>query len=120
MTVVVEEYAKIKDLLGYMTEEEKVEVDAILRAELPIWTPLEGPQRQAFESQADVLFYGGSAGGGKTDLLCGLGLTQHVKTIIYRREGTQLLGILDRLADILATRDGFNGQTHVWRIPGSH
>jgi hypothetical protein len=30
-----------------------------------LWTPQEGPQSRAFNNEADELFYGGSAGGGK-------------------------------------------------------
>ena len=57
-----------------LTPEQRREMDAILMAgDAPKWVPQPGPQQQAFESQADILFYGGAAGGGKTDLLLGLG-----------------------------------------------
>ena len=39
------------------------------------WVPNPGPQTQAFLCEADELFYGGEAGGGKTDL--GIGLSPH-------------------------------------------
>jgi len=51
-----------------------------------IWTPLPGPQKVAYHSDADELFYGRSAGGGKSDLIIGLSLTAHKKSIIFRRE----------------------------------
>jgi hypothetical protein len=73
---------------------------------------------EAYLSEADVLFYGGSAGGGKTDLEIGLALTQHQRSIIFRREAKQLQGIFDRLTDILGSRDGFNGHDGIWRLPG--
>ena len=41
------------------------------------WVPNPGPQTQAFLCEADELFYGGEAGGGKTDLGIGLALTAH-------------------------------------------
>ena len=41
------------------------------------WKPLPGPQTQAFESQADELFYGGASGGGKTALLLMLAIHSH-------------------------------------------
>lgn len=81
-----------------------------------IWTPLEGPQSDAYYSQADIVGYGGAAGGGKTDLEIGLALTEHKRSIIYRKEGTQLQGIYDRVEEIIKTRDGFNSQSKVWRI----
>ena len=37
--------------------------------------PCNAPQVQAYTSPADLLLYGGAAGGGKTDLLIGLALT---------------------------------------------
>jgi hypothetical protein len=103
--------------LAYLTPAEQEEVDNILRAELPAWTPLPGPQTAAHDSLADILYYGGSAGGGKTDLLIGLAITQHKRSIIYRRESTQLQAIYDRAAEILGNRNGFNGQSNIWRLP---
>lgn len=84
----------------------------------PIWTPLEGPQTLAYESTADVIGYGGAAGGGKTDLACGKALTHHRKVAIFRREATQLTGIIDRLSEMLGGRDGYNGQDKIWRNAG--
>ncbi|HNB42882.1 MAG TPA: terminase, partial [Burkholderiaceae bacterium] len=80
--------------------------------------PAGGPQRAAYESLADIVFYGGAAGGGKTDLLLGVALTTQRHSIVFRREAVQLTGIVERMASILGTRDGFNSQTGVWRLPG--
>ena len=52
-------------LLSSMSE---LEVEALLEM-LPLWRPQPGPQTLAYESPADILFYGGAAGGGKTDLV---------------------------------------------------
>src|SRR5882672_1240245 len=83
------------------------------------WQPLPGPQRAAYESTADIVGYGGAAGGGKTDLAIGKALTQHRKVAMFRREGTELGGIVDRLTEVLGSRDGYtNGREHVWRVPG--
>ena len=54
-----------------------------------IWIPNIGPQTDAFFCEADEMFYGGQAGGGKSDLLVGLSLTQHEKSLIRRRIGAQ-------------------------------
>jgi hypothetical protein len=35
-----------------------------------------GPQTMAYESKADIVGYGGAAGGGKTDLACGSIITR--------------------------------------------
>lgn len=83
----------------------------------PLWEPIPGPQAEAFTSGADILFYGGAAGGGKTDLAVGLATTAHKESIIFRKEATQLVGIIERLTQLLGSRDGYNGQDKVWRLP---
>lgn len=80
------------------------------------WKPLPGPQLQAYDSKADIVGYGGAAGGGKTDLAIGKALMQHRKSAIFRREFTELTGVRDRLAEILGTREGYNGQDKIWRL----
>ena len=102
--------------IARMTPEEKAEFDAVLDT-MPLWTPQAGPQLAAYESKADILFYGGAAGGGKTDLLMGLCLTSQEHSIIFRREAVQLIGIEERMSKIVGTRDGYNSTTGVWRLP---
>ena len=110
---------ELAEVLDYLNPEELAEVDNILASELPAWVPLPGPQSTAYDCEADILYYGGAAGGGKSDLLLGLALTKHQRSIIYRREGTQNLALTDRLLnDILRDRKGWNGQDHVWRGMG--
>jgi hypothetical protein len=82
------------------------------------WTPTPGPQAMAYESTADVVGFGGSAGGGKTDLAVGKALTKHQRVLIMRREATQLTGIIDRFRELLGGTDGYNGSEKVWRLPG--
>lgn len=81
------------------------------------WRPLPGPQSIAYNSTADVIGYGGAAGGGKTDLACGKTLTQHQKVLVLRREATQLTGIIDRFTELIGSRDGYNGAERIWRLP---
>ena len=110
--------AQITDKLKRMSPTARAAVTAALGTiRRPIWFPLPGPQRLAFKCQADITGYGGAAGGGKTDLACGLALTEHQRSIIFRREGKQLIGVIDRMAKILGTRDGLNNQDKVWRLP---
>lgn len=109
---------EIAELVPFMTDEERAEVNAILAADKAPWRPMPGPQSMAFYSLADIIGYGGAAGGGKTDLACGKALTQHTRTMILRREATQLTGIIDRLSEMLGGREGFNGQERIWRLPG--
>jgi len=81
------------------------------------WAPQPGPQLQAFLSSADQTLYGGAAGGGKTALGIGLALTSHRRTLFVRRERAQLLPVIDEIAAIVGTREGFNGTDMVWRLP---
>jgi hypothetical protein len=59
--------AEIKALWGHLTPAEREELDAIIAADMAetIWVPLPGPQTMALESKADIVGYGGAAGGGK-------------------------------------------------------
>lgn len=92
--------------------------EAIRRA--PLWMPYpDSPQSHALASQADITGFGGQAGGGKSDLLLGLACTQHRRSIIFRRESVQLVGLLERSQELFADRGKFNGQKNVWRdLPG--
>lgn len=78
-------------------------LDHLLLSVSEPWLPLPGPQTIAFRSLADELFYGGAAGGGKTDLLIGAAATAHTRSIIFRRETTQTKGVEERLMELLVT-----------------
>lgn len=110
---------EIKELIPYLTPDELAELDQLLLVDMPKWVPLPGPQTLAYNSQADIIGYGGAAGGGKTDLACGKALTQHKKVLMLRREATQLSGIIDRFTELLGNRDGYNGQDRIWRLPNA-
>jgi hypothetical protein len=83
-----------------------------------VWTPNPGPQTSAFFSPADELFYGGQAGGGKTDLGLGLALTAHRRSLILRRINKDALRLVERAAEIIGHRDGYNGQLQRWNLGG--
>jgi hypothetical protein len=104
------------DLLDYLPKHKRDELQRLIEEDPELWRPLPGPQSAAFSSPADIVGYGGAAGGGKTDLACGLTLTSHRKIGIFRRNGTELEPIVDRIATLYGNRDGFNGQKNVWRL----
>ncbi|CCJ48960.1 terminase family protein [Bordetella parapertussis] len=109
--------AEIRRLMAYMTPAELAEVDALL-ATAPPWLPLPGPQTAAYNSDADIIGYGGAAGGGKTDLIAGLTLTKHERALIVRREKAQTEGFVQRMTEIMGGTDGYNSQKGFWRLPG--
>lgn len=75
------------------------------------FVPSPGPQTKAYYSPADVLLYGGQAGGGKSALLLGLALTAHRRSLIMRRQYTDLTAIIDEGLKFYGSRDGFNGSS---------
>jgi hypothetical protein len=94
-------FSSISGLKRRIEKLEREHVPAV--ATRPIWTPWpHSPQVLAMESEADELLFGGAAGGGKSDLLIGLALTRHRRTIIFRREFTQLAGIIERVLDLIS------------------
>jgi len=98
--------------------QKQVKADALAATKGMLWCPNPGPQTQAYFSSADELFYGGQAGGGKSDLILGVALNEHTISRIFRRQHNDRQALIDRLAAILKSRDGYNGSDHVWRIPG--
>lgn len=99
------------------TQAERDEIMALLDADLAqyIWRAQVGRQSEAADCLAFVTGYGGSAGGGKTDLIAGLALTEHQRAGIFRREKAQTEGIIQRLTEIIGNTDGYNSQKSVWR-----
>lgn len=83
----------------------------------PMWAPDPDnkPQQLAYTSEANELLYGGEPGGGKSDLLLGVALTQARQARIFRTEFAQLKGLIRRLRQIVRGRGRFNGQDFVWR-----
>lgn len=85
------------------------------------WKPNPGPQLDAYNSLADVLGYGGSAGGGKSALLKMIAVSEHQKSIIFRREYSRLKDLIDKSRKLLASSGAsYNSNEKKWRdIPGS-
>jgi len=80
-----------------------------------LWIPNAGPQRDAFNCEADELFYGGQAGGGKTDLIIGLSLTTHKRSLVLRRTNKEAEKLPDRYIEVLGTENGLN-RNMGWRL----
>lgn len=109
-------------LLSLATPEERAEIDALLEADLAkhIWRAQVGRQSEAADSEAFIVGYGGAAGGGKSDLIAGLALTEHQRSCVFRREKVQTEGLIQRLTEILGSTDGYNSQKSVWRTTTSN
>lgn len=110
----------LDDILGRLKNVPESEVAAIREEVLErtkdlVWVPNPGPQTEAYFSDADELFYGGEAGGGKTDLVVGTALTAHQSSLILRRLNTDARSLAERMLEIVGDRDGWNGQLQQFR-----
>lgn len=69
-----------------------------------VWHPQPGPQIEFCKSSVFEVFFGGAAGGGKTDALLMEGLRQvHIpdyRAIVFRRTTKQLRKLIDRAQEI--------------------
>ncbi len=104
----------LDELIGQLDGMTKEQVAAVVAPALATqghkkWVPNDGPQSDAFYCKADVLLYGGQAAGGKSDLLAGLALMKHKRSLIMRRQYTDLGAIIERVREIDGTYNGFNG-----------
>ena len=97
-----------------MTPQEKM--DLTLATGKQPWVPNPGPQTDAYYCIADELFFGGQAGGGKSDLGVGLALTEHQRTLFLRRINKDAVKIVARVEEIKGDRDGYNGQLQRWKL----
>lgn len=108
---------------------EDLEMAALAAQELELrakrWKPYPAPSPQglAMACEADILFYGGAAGGGKTDLLLGTARYNHTRSIVFRRVSPSLQGIVDRSKEIYTqagdgTLNDYNESKSRWTFPG--
>ncbi len=74
------------------------------------WVPNIGPQTDAYLSKAHTILFGGEPGGGKSQLTLGLAFNEHKRSLILRRQYTDLSGLIDDAVKINGSRDGFNGK----------
>lgn len=88
-------------VLEYLTPEERTKFLGLVARTRRVWTPLPGPQSMACFSEADVLGFGGAAGGGKSDLGVGLSCTEHRTIGFCRVNGTELVATRNRFAELV-------------------
>jgi hypothetical protein len=123
MTDILAELAQTADVrelegvLNGMSEEQLLELlkNPALKEKLERkWIYNTGSQEQAYFSEADELFYGGQAGPGKTDLMMGVCLNLHTRSLLLRRTNKEASRFIRRFSEIVGHRDGWNGQTQTF------
>lgn len=113
-------FADLEDYVTGLDQKKLTELDQLIGPELKsLWLPDPDnePQTQAYYSKADLMLFGGSPGGGKSDLLVGLALTQHLRSVIFRAQAVDLRALEERILAI-AGRDGWNGADKILRKDG--
>ena len=88
----------------------------------PAWAPQPGPQTEAITADwVDELFYGGAAGGGKSDFLLGDYLQDvptygaHWQGVVFRRTYNELEDLLRRAREIFPVSGGsWHEQAKTW------
>lgn len=101
-------YDEIKE---YLTEAERAELDAELRKEAQSRVFFPTPkQQEVIDSEADIVGYGGAAGGGKSYLVAGLAATSHQRSSITRPQKNQCLKFVKELAKMLRSSQGYSSQ----------
>lgn len=105
------------ELLDYcksLTPQQLADLDSLILSDPRPWLPLPGPQTKAYLCTADHLYYGGAAGGGKTDLLLGVAATEGWNSIIFRREFPQLRAIEQRIKGLFEPKHArYNKNEHM-------
>jgi len=97
-------------MIGELNGKDREEMLTTFGSELvKPFIPNPGPQTDAMLSKADILLYGGQAGGGKSALEVGCAAVGHQNSLILRREATQLDGLIDFSREILSDIGRFNG-----------
>lgn len=106
---------EIAATLGGMPEEQQkaVVADAMAATAAFPWVPNPGPQTQAFFCEADELFFGGQAGGGKSDLLIGIAITDQMDSLILRRVNDDAKDLAKRAREIAGDGARYNGQDKI-------
>lgn len=101
-----------------LTEDEKAEIARLLANDTRIFFPTPGPQYMAFTSKADIIGYGGAAGGGKTYLVSGFALTEHKRSVIFRQNKNQTRKFVQDFGKMIGNSDGYSSQHSEWKYDG--
>lgn len=110
---------RIRELRAAMTEDERAEFDAIFDdGPRKLFYPTPGPQMTAALSEADIIGFGGAAGGGKSALVAGLALEDHTRSLILRHQKVQTNKFVQDFAKVLGNTDGYSSQKSAWEFNG--
>lgn len=102
---------------AHLTPAELQELDELLAVGTDTkFVPNPGPQQMVLESKADIIGFGGAAGGGKSMLITGLATEHHTRSLIVRQQKVQTRKFVQEIAKLQGTRDGYSSQTSSYTI----
>lgn len=109
----------LKDVIAALNGLPAAEREALAREALEatkemVWVPNPGPQTLCYESLADETLFGGEPGGGKSQVLIGLALTSHDRSLLLRRTSKEASKFVGEIGDILGSRDCYSGKNDQW------
>jgi len=108
-----------RDVLGKLPADQQQAVldQALELTKDYLWVPNPGPQLECFNCEADETLFGGEPGGGKSQVLIGLAVTKHERSLLLRRTGKEASKFVSEIEEILGSRDCYNGRDDQWRLP---
>ncbi|CAB5079602.1 Terminase-like family [uncultured Caudovirales phage] len=106
----------VEELFNRLNTTDQVELTKLAHMVTELWVPQPGPQTLAYFCDADELLYGGSAGGGKSDLLVGYALNNAHNAVIFRNGLKNVRDLENRAIAVRKTRDGFTGMYHTFDL----
>jgi hypothetical protein len=107
----------LSELRPFMTADELKEIDKLIASDTRVFYPTER-QLMVIQSEADIIGYGGAAGGGKSMLVSGLALTEHKRSVIFRQHKNQTRKFIQDFTKILGGSDGYSSQNSEWNYQG--
>lgn len=116
------ELADVLDVLAALPEKDRQAVvrEALAGTSHLKWIPNPGPQTECYYCEADEILFGGEPGGGKSQVLIGLALNEHERSLLLRRTNKEASKFITEIEQVLGSRDGYNGQRDYWKLPGRH
>lgn len=109
---------RVQYLISAMLPSERLAFDGVVGDYRPLFKPNPGKQTLAYNCEADIIGYGGQAGGGKSALIRGLAMTAATRALIIRQEKTTTRKFVQDIATALGNRDGYSSQTSSWSFVG--